>query len=231
MLQKKYKKKGRVPKNNIFIIQKFIEFSNMNWANQEILNYDYFINLFLIRDLNDNDSLKLMNSILNKYKVDINKFKMWLYYGGEGNYYNLKDIFEKLSKYFLEKEDNISDLFFLFWDNPNKFLFLFILILLQKKESKKFYDLLRRKLFLYSIFFYYKKGKFDELFIDDKENEIKNEINSYFKNILRNIYTNKEEIINEFEKNQILYEYFFNFKSLIDNNEINNNEKKFDFFK
>ena len=201
----------------------------MNWANQEILNYDYFIDLFLIRDLNDNDSFQLMNSILNKYKVDINKFKMWLYYGGEGNYKNLKDIFEKLSKYFLEKEDNISDLFFLFWDNPNKFLFLFILLLLQKKESKKFYDLLRRKLFLYSIFFYYKKGKFDELFI--KENEIKNEINSYFKNILRNIYTNKEEIINEFEKNQILYEYFFNFKSLIDNNEINNNEKKFDFFK
>ncbi len=135
MIQKKNKKKGCVPKNNIFIIQKFIEFSNMNWANQEILNYDYFIDLFLIRDLNDNDSLKLMNTILNKYKVDINKFKMWLYYGGEGNYKNLKDIFEKLSKYFLEKEDNISDLFFLFWDNPNKFLFLFIFILLQKKRK------------------------------------------------------------------------------------------------
>ena len=35
----------------------------MNWANQEILNYDYFINLFLIRDLNLNDSSKSMNSI------------------------------------------------------------------------------------------------------------------------------------------------------------------------
>ena len=110
----------------------------MNWANQEILYYDYFINLFLIRDLNDNDSFQLMNSILNKYKVDINKIKMWLYYGGEGNYNNLKSIFEKLSEYFLEKEDNISDLFFLFWHNPNKFLFLFILFLLQKKKVRNF---------------------------------------------------------------------------------------------
>ncbi len=56
-------------------------------------------------------------------EIDINKIKMWLYYDGEGNYYNLKDIFEKSSEYFLEKEDNISDLFNLFWDNPNKFLF------------------------------------------------------------------------------------------------------------
>ena len=63
---------------------------------------------------------------------------MWLYYGGEGNYYNLKNIFEKSSENFLEKEDNISDLFFLFWDNPKKFLFLFILILLQKKKVRNF---------------------------------------------------------------------------------------------
>ncbi len=65
----------------------------------------------------------------------------------------------------LENENNLKDIFYLYSKNPNSFLFLFLFITFQSKECYKYYDLIRKNQYFYLLYFYFQKGKFNDLFL------------------------------------------------------------------
>ena len=217
----------------IFIINQFIEFSQLNWIKDNVLQYDNFLNINLLRDFTINNSLNIFDEIIEKTEkyFDINEFKIWLYIGGKGNYKELRYfLFPKISSIFLNNNDDISDLFYLFSKKPNIFLFLFLIVIMQSNLCSKYYSIIRKNYFLILIIFYFNKGSFNELFINDTDNTIKNEIISTLRMITRKVYS-KEKYINEedfFLKNEI----FFILLSLVDDDDINlYNNISFDIFK
>ena len=233
MINNKNKHKIKKYEKYIFIINHFIEHSQLTWVKNDALKYVYFLNINLIKDFTIDNSLNLFDSILEKTRqyFDINEFKIWLYNGGKGNYMELRHfLFPKLTYYFFNNQQDICDLFYLFHKNPNIFLFLFLIELMKSNLCSQYYNIIRKNYFLILFIFYFKNGKFDELFINDTDNSIKNEIIYSLRIITRNIYSKDTFIENEdfFLKNEIILILF----SLTDEEEIKkNNNPSFDIFK
>ena len=233
---KKRKSKKSLPKeydNYFFIIQKFIKYSQINWANKETLKYNSFLSLYLMKNIYDDESKDILDSIIDKIEdnININEIKMWLYYGGKGDFIRLKYfIFPRFTNKFLNNLNDFIDIFFLFSRNQNIFLFIFILVLLSNIQCSKYYDFIRENHYFYLLYFYFKNGKFELLYINDKENTLKNNIIVSLREIIRLIYSNINDLINiePTIRNEILSDFI----SLIDENEINAKRKSsFDILK
>ena len=224
-------------KEYIFMINVFIELSEINWANNEILKYKEFLNLNLIKDLIDDSSKYLFIMIIDKIckKIEPYDIIMYLFNDILGDYDIMKNNFfpNLKTKLFDDKKKfikNLNDLLFLFCKNPNSFIFLFLLFLLNEiKNDNNYRNIIIQKHFIYILYFYFRKGKFNDLFINDSENKIKNEIISIFKNIIKKVYSSKENIDKECEE-YIKNDIFYNLNSLIDEKEINE-KKEFNIFK
>ena len=228
-LEKKKKKNFKKANKYIKLINKFIEFSNINWIREANIKNDEFLSLFLIKNINEY-SKEICEKIFEKIEkknVISQQIKLWLFYGGKVDFINLKDIiFPKLVTKILENENNLKDIFYLYSKNPNSFLFLFLLITFQSKECYKYYDLIRKNKYFYLLYFYFQKGKFNDLFLND--NITKNQITIIFIQILNQLYPTENDLNKSLNDLFIKNEFLYILKPLLKEN-INNNEDNKDF--
>ncbi len=227
--QKKKKKNFKKVNKYIKLINKFIEFSNINWIRESNIKNDEFLSLFLLKNINEY-SKEICEKIFEKIEkknVISQQIKLWLFYGGKGDFINLKDIiFPKLVTKILENEKNLKDIFYLYSKNPNSFLFLFLLITFQSKECYKYYDLIRKNKYFYLLYFYFQKGKFNDLFIND--NITKNQITRILIQVLNQLYPTKNDLNQSLNDPFIKNEFLYILKPLLKEN-INDNEDNKDF--
>ena len=228
-LEKKKKKNFKKANKYIKLINKFIEFSNINWIREANIKNDEFLSLFLIKNINEY-SKEICEKIFEKIEkknVISQQIKLWLFYGGKVDFINLKDIiFPKLVTKILENENNLKDIFYLYSKNPNSFLFLFLLITFQSKECYKYYDLIRKNKYFYLLYFYFQKGKFNDLFLND--NITKNQITIILIQILNQLYPTENDLNKSLNDLFIKNEFLYILKPLLKEN-INNNEDNKDF--